>query len=319
MSEIITISHAEFTARQTTYDALRNANCHMTWVPEFVDLALSRFPAYTLSRLVESPTFVQGCAEIIASEYKDPEAKRRQVFVTPETLGNAGRTAHLEFMDAYTSRALQRCLKHANLSIIDNEKWEDGQSIIFVQYTVIMPNFLVGKTDGSTATAYHCASYCGRSMRSAIEPLKDLIFDGQRKDYVPDVRLQINDDGTVFDPTEGDMVTNYQTTIRQISHHVTDVELRNAIDAALSRSRYPTLIDGLLTGAMENIEAAEAAKRSLSWVDTCLMNPFIADVQTQLMQFRVNARPPRKTNIRTLRDEYSKCFPANPAGGSITM
>jgi len=242
MSEIITINHAEFTARQITYDAIRNANCHMTWLPEFVDLALSRFPAYTLSRLVESPAFVQGCAEIIATEYKDPEAKRRQVFVTPETLGYAGRTAHLEFMDAYTSRALQRCLKRANLSIIDNEKWEDGQSIIFVQYTVIMPKFLVGKTDGSTATAYHCASYCGRSMRSAIEPLKDLIFDGQRKDYVPDVRLQINDDGTFFDPTEADMVTNYQTTIRQISDHVTDVELRNAIDAALSRSRYPTLI-----------------------------------------------------------------------------
>jgi len=54
MSETITISHAAFTARQITYDAIKNAHCHITWLPEFIDLALSHFPGHTLSALVES-------------------------------------------------------------------------------------------------------------------------------------------------------------------------------------------------------------------------------------------------------------------------
>ena len=112
MSEIITISHAEFTARQTTYDAIKNANFHVTWVPEFVDLALSSFPGHMLADLVSNPAFLNGCAAILTTNYKQPGVE-----VTAETSAEAGRSLHLNFLNPYATREVGRCLRKARLEV----------------------------------------------------------------------------------------------------------------------------------------------------------------------------------------------------------
>jgi len=303
MSEIITISHAELTARQVTYDAIQSAHCHITWVPEFIDLALSRFPGYTLSALVDAPAFLQGCAAILTSEYKQPG-----LAVTGPALTDAGCSPEARFLNAYLTREVGHCLNEANLEILDHQKVEDCRSIVFTRFVRIMAEFEVGWLDGLVARPSHCASYCGRSMLQAINDVKDLLFGGQRKDYREEAREGKNADGTVFDPTDAVSQKRFDQSVRDLRKDWDENELRIAIDKSLARSRDPAAVRALITGELTPKDVAALFHRTLPWVTTCLLNPFIADVQQRLVHLRVASRGSGKTDIRLLRKHYPKCF-----------